>query len=308
MRKLILLLVLFQSVQLFAQTEWFPLGAEWFYNRPSSASSDYVVFKSEKDSSIQGKNVRVIDVKLNGTNLVSREYIYQNGDTVFYYNTNSNTFHSLYNFSAKSGDIVTVHENKFKPNDSFFSYADSINNFIYRVVSVDSVQVSDKWVRRQKVEALNSGEWGFSKAKGEGYFILEGMGSDSYFFGVFGGIFLEENPSILRCYNDGALSYKSSSWSGECDSRTSGVLSNNINSNCLAFPNPFTNQLNVEMGNPIEFIEVFNEKGLKMLEAKPEGKKSVVLNTSFLDEGYYWLKITTKEISTVKKLLKVGRL
>lgn len=307
MRKLILFLILFNSVNLIAQVEWAPLGAKWYFNLPSSTSGDYVAFESKKDSTIQCKNVRIIDVRLNGTTLVSQEYIYQNGDSVFYYNSNYNSFFLLYNFSAKAGDTITVHSSKFKPTKAFFSYYDSIIDFKYKIISIDSILISGKWLRRQKVENIHNSLWGLTEPTGgDNDYIIDKIGSITYFFGVSPMIYPEQNLSILRCYSESGFVYKNPLWTQDCDG-FSAIQENKIFDNDIIYPNPFTNQLNIKIGEPIETIEIFDINGLKLLTVQQE-KESVVLNTSFLNNGCYFLRITTKRHNYFKKIIKINPL
>ena len=197
--------------------EFAPIGAKWYYNHPNSTSNDYVVFESKKDSTIQGKDSRVVDVWLNNSRLVGREYIHQNGDSIFYYNDNYDSFFLLYDFSAKAGDTITIHAAKFKPTKAFFSYDDSIANFKYKILLVDSVQLSGQWIKRQKVTLLQDGLWGFSKPDGKDYYIINKIGSLAYFFGIQSGITPEDNPSICRCYRDSNFEFKNPLWVSECD-------------------------------------------------------------------------------------------
>lgn len=205
--------------------EFAPIGAKWYFNYPNSTSNDYVVFESKKDSTIQGKDSRVIDVRLNNSRLVSREYIHQNGDSIFYYNENYNSFFLLYDFSAKAGDTITVHPAKFKPTKAFFSYDDSITDFKYKILLVDSVQLSGQWIKRQKVTLLKNGLWGFSKPDGKDYYIINKIGSLAYFFGVQSGITPEDKLSICRCYSDSDFEFKNPLWASECDLIDSGGVS-----------------------------------------------------------------------------------
>ena len=197
--------------------EFAPIGAKWYFNYPNSTSNDYVLYESKKDSTIQGKDSRVINVWLNNSKLVSREYIHQNGDSIFYYNENYNSFFLLYNFSAKAGDTITVHPAKFKPTKAFFSYDDSISDFKYKILLADSVQLSGQWIKRQKVTLLQDGLWGFSKPDGKDYYIINKIGSLAYFFGVQSGITPEDKFSICRCYSDSDFEFKSPHWGSNCD-------------------------------------------------------------------------------------------
>lgn len=302
MRKLILFLILFHSVHLIAQVEWAPIGAKWYFNRPSSTVGDYVVFESIKDSTIQGKNVHVIDVRLNGTNFVSQEYVYQNGDRIFYFNSNLNSFFLLYNFSAKTGDTITVHSDKFKPTKAFFSYYDSIPYMRYKITSIDSIESSGHWIKRQKVASLKNGDWGFFDGIFSDCYILQGIGSLTYFFGRSGNLIPEEIMSILRCYSEPGFEYKNPMWTQDCD-LISAISVNKLIDNDVIFPNPFSNQLNIKMAEPIESIEIFDINGLKLL-AVQQNKESVIINTSFLNNGCFLLRIITKHHIYSKKLIK----
>lgn len=306
MRKLILILILFKSVHLTAQIEWAPLGAKWYFNRPSSTSGDYVIFESSKDSTIQGKNVHIIDIKLNGTNFISKEYIYQNGDSVFYYNSNYNSFFLLYNFSAKVGDTITVHSSKFKPTKAFFSYYDSIPCFKYKIISIDTIEFLGHFIKRQRVASLKAGDWGFYNGSSSDYFILNGIGSLTYFFGRNGNIIPEEVNSILRCYSESGFEYKNPLWTQECD-LISAIQENRPNDKFIIFPNPFTNQLNIKIEESIESIEIFDMNGLKVLTSQ-QRTELVELNTSSLNNGIYLLRITTKHHIYSKKLVKIKSL
>lgn len=261
-----------------------------------------MLFESKKDSSIQGKNVRVIEVKLNGSYLVSREFIYQNTDTLFYYNINSKLFYILYNLSAKTGDTITVHSGKFKPTKGFFSYYDSINDFKYKIISIDSVQLSGNWIKRQKVTLLKNGLWGFSKPDNKDYYILNKIGSLVYFFGVQSGFTPEDNLSICRCYSEPNFEFKNPLWNYDC-ALISAANNNKLIDNNVVYPNPFDAQLNIEMAEPIEFIEIYNINGLKIQYIK-QNRESVSINTSSLKTGCYLLKIKTSHHLFSKKLIK----
>lgn len=285
-----------------SQTEFASIGAKWYFSYPNSTSNDYVVFESKKDSTIQGKDSRAIDVWLNNTKLVSREYVYQNGDSIFYYNRNYNSFFLLYNFSAKAGDTITVHPAKFKPTKAFFSYDDSITDFKYKILLVDSVQLSGQWIKRQKVTLLKNGLWGFSKPDGKDYYILNKIGSLAYFFGVQSGITPEDNLSICRCYSDSVFEFKNPLWASNCD-LISAIIDSKILNNNVVYPNPFDDQLNILMTEPIESVEIFDVNGLK-LQVVHQNKESVIINTSVLNKGCFLLRVITKHYIYSKKLIK----
>lgn len=288
--------------QAFSQLEWAPIGAKWYFNRPSSTTNDFVVFESKKDSIINGKNVRVIDVKLNGSSPISKEYIYQNKDSIFYYNPSYRRFFLLYNFSAKIGDTITVHTSIFKPTKSFFSYRDSIGDFRYKVIAIDSILISSQWIKRQKVTLLKNGMWGFSKPDGKDYYILNKFGSLAYFFGIQSGFSPEEKLSICRCYSESGFDFKNPLWNYDCADIT--AIDNDIFvDNGIIYPNPFDNQLNIRTNEPIESVEIFDICGPELQVIYPNNEL-VVINTSLFKKGCYLFRVTTKCHIYCEKLIK----
>jgi hypothetical protein len=86
--------------------EWAPIGAKWWYNYTMGVTDPSLVIQtmeSAGDTVILNQNCRIlkIDLDLYGDgNLISqpKKYIYQNGDTVFYYNDVLERFSVLYNW------------------------------------------------------------------------------------------------------------------------------------------------------------------------------------------------------------------
>jgi len=304
MKRLILFLFLLNSLFLFAQSEWAPIGAKWYFNQPSSESNNFVVFESIKDSAIDGNHVRIIDVKLNGADLISKEYLMQNKDSIFYYNTNSKTFNLLYNLAAKAGDTIIVHKGKFKPTKVFFSDYDSIENFKYKVVAIDSILISGEWVKRQKIENLKNNQWGFTKPKGvDNDYILDKVGSITYFFGVSPNTFPEEKFSIIRCYSETGFYYKNPLWDQECgiiDGLPDNLL---FADDCHLYPNPFNNLLCISVPEPIIITEIYNANGQKIAFTN-QGNEKCWLNTSSIMPGFYIIKLKTKNAIYIKKIVK----
>lgn len=279
--------------------KWAPLGAKWYYNQPSSESHNYVSFESVKDTMIQEKSVRVIEIKVNGSIFISREFISENKDSVFYFNTNSNTFHLLYNFAANVGDTIIVHQYKFKPTKGFFQ-KDSIPSFKYRIISIDSIQILDRWYKRQIVDKVRDSEWNFG---GTNEFpIIENVGSLVYFFGKIIYAYPEQQPTILRCYNDVEISYQNQTWTQNCDFLPTEISQNLIN-DFEVYPNPFSGSLNINFNDHTGFVEVYDLRGLKVYSSD---QKSRLFNIdlSHLVNGIYFVIIKTDSKIYFKKIVK----
>ena len=107
--KYLFLFALFISFSSFSQ-EFAPIGAIWHYgvseSPVSSPDQGYLTFESIRDTAIQGHNCRIIK---------KTRYYYQGqpvdeGIEVFYQENNkdyhliNNSFYTLYNFNATTGD------------------------------------------------------------------------------------------------------------------------------------------------------------------------------------------------------------
>lgn len=292
---------LFICLSGFAQMKFAPIGAEWYYNRPSSTELNYVHFESVKDTVIKDKSCHIIEVRLNDATLVSKEYLRQTNDSVFYFNANSSSFHLLYNFAAKAGDTITVHKGKFKPTKAFFSYDDSIPGFRYKIISIDSIQVSGSWLKRQRVASVKGDLWGFSKPDGNDYYVLDKIGSLAFFFGVQTGITPEDNGSILRCYSDPNFAFKNPLWNYDCGGST-GIQSNDIEDKVM-IQNPVHDQLSLKMSEPIESIDIYDVKGTCLIATDVKGN-AFSMDISFLKQGIYFLMIKMGQKMYSQKLIK----
>lgn len=214
MKKLILILGLIAPLFSVAQLQWFPMGAEWYYNLPNTeATTNYVALKVDKDTVIGSKACKKIIFSTNAPAYSWSEIFYQSSDSIFYFN--SGMFHLLYNFSAEVGDTITVHSSTFKPTRGFF-YDDSIKSFAYRITKIDSVNISGKWLKRQSIVRLTSSDWSFEGISNPSV-IVETIGNLNYFFGQSNNSNPEMNSPLCRCYNGGGIEYKSAEWGKECD-------------------------------------------------------------------------------------------
>jgi hypothetical protein len=162
----------------FSQSKIFPVGAKWYYTKPYSESIKCVRLEITKDTIINQDTCKVMEVsEINYSDLeaISYEYLKVNESKVFYYNQDS--FYLLYDFNAKIGDTINVHQSKFKLRKGFLSeyLADSMDVFRYKVLNVDSIKVADDWLKRQTIGRIDSWGWEFKN------YILENIGAMDYF-------------------------------------------------------------------------------------------------------------------------------
>lgn len=78
----------------------------------------------------------------------------------------------------------------------------------------------------------------------------------------------------------------------------------NFDNNFKSYPNPFTNLLYIELDNPIDKIEIY-DISLKKIYDKNVNSKFLEINTSFLTQGVYILKIISAKKGLLKKIIKI---
>ncbi|NVO03509.1 MAG: T9SS type A sorting domain-containing protein [Bacteroidetes bacterium] len=306
MKKLLIVFVLFIPFLGYSQT-WAPIGAKWQYNKPASTSLSCVTFESIQDTIIQSNICHILEIKLNNSTLIGKEYIKQSGDSIFYFNYYSNSFHLLYNLSANVGDTINVHTSKFKPTEAFFSFNDSIDNFKYQILSIDSVQISGKWIKRQKVCTLLPNDWGFNCGLSDNY-ILDNIGSNDYFFGMFPMVIPEFIPSLLRCYTDTVIAYINPSWSIPCDFVGISVNLDKLERISI-FPNP-SNGNNININLLIKATadyEILNVLGSVVAKGEILNADKIKIDISNIAKGCYFVKVISCEVGNSKPQNLVGR-
>ncbi len=86
-----------------AQTEYAPIGTEWYFSEPIESSGisdhDYQKYVSEKDTVVAGRNCRLITNRF-----YPPEIIYQENGSVYYYYMDD--FRKIFDFAANVGDTI----------------------------------------------------------------------------------------------------------------------------------------------------------------------------------------------------------
>lgn len=303
---IIFLLACFLSKTI-CQTEWAPIGAVWYYTKPYSSSKNYyqcIKFESVKDTIIKNSNCRLITIKFCSlTSNFDTVYLKQSGDSILYYNDNHNNFFLLYNFSAKAGDTIVVHNNNFNPIPAYL-FSGTIDYFKYKVINVDSIEISGYWLKRQKITSLQGGDWGGFLFKPNNY-IINKIGFDIYFFGRLGIMLLVLNDELgeLRCYSDNDINYVAPDWDHECDYINTNVKTDIIE-NFTIYPNPAGEYIILESGlNIITRITVYDKLGRKMITYKTR-ENNATINLETIPSGMYFLGTSIYDKTIYTKFIK----
>lgn len=305
MKKIILthLIVCF-SLFTFAQNSFAPIGAQWYADFNSESHTGYSVYTVTKDTLINDIEARLIEgthYKSDGIEILdsisSVEIVYPLKDTVFYYNSMSESFLPLYYFNVHEGTLLPFHESD-APNNIFEVKVDSINHLVTNGISLEVVHTS----------AINN--WGIGSPESLPY--TQTIGS----LGVVGFSSLHVAspqlgnyfPPKLRCYIDQDINYQIDGLQ-DCEQ----LFPINIKeeelpfSNIKVYPNPTPGLFNLE----IQDMKTYLDLTLHILDFTG---KPVAIFTNFTDKtidvsalpsGMYLIKILNDEqLITTQKLIK----
>jgi hypothetical protein len=282
--------------------EWAPIGAKWYFTAPYfdpvfTKSPSCIVMESAREWVIAGLPVKVLEIKsCLDQKIIARAYIRQKRESVFYYHYKDEKFYLLYNFAAKIGDTITVHDSVFELPEAFL-YGDNktANTFKYRIVEIDSININGNWHKRQKVKAVSPSFWGFYDHRVNSY-IIEKIGNTVFFFGRIAGTIPEETVGQLRCYSDEKTIYQSPEWPSNCDLVLSSKIISHTEESIRLYPNPANDYLTIEPVPGMQSISIFSLDGrlIRFIEVH-ETNGPVTLPVGHLQPGTYLVRMVTGE-------------
>jgi hypothetical protein len=88
----------------FAQLQWFPIGAEWYYRNDYGS---YIHGKVLKDTVVNTLQAKVIQFEYSENGQLTQNVFAERNDTVYFFDQKNKAFVRAYNFGAKIGDTVT---------------------------------------------------------------------------------------------------------------------------------------------------------------------------------------------------------
>jgi len=292
-----------------AQHEFAPIGAEWYYEKMLSHNppeAGYIKLTSIKDSTIENKAVRVIEVLFapdDTTQIVEGyEYLHQSGDTIWYWKNKQ--FHMLYNFALQKGDSILLYSemlNQCTENDPYgWNKVDSVFTRTFNGLDLNAYSSIP----------INNSVWGYELYSFEIFGNLDYLipqNKDCVFDGIFHG--------PLRCYSDPVNGILITSLPKvKCDStytytgpinaftalKRTGIFS--------VYPNPVVHELSIK-GFDSEIlcgnyeIKIINTKGFVIKSSKTALK---TIDVSDLAKGTYFLIISINEkIIDYEKFIKI---
>jgi len=278
---------------LFAQTEFAPVGATWYYTWGGTTGFGYEKMISEKDTIFNETDWKKLTHEVNGYDVITHQFftitlppafVYQDSFRYYFY-FNEQTY-LLYDFNAQPGDTFTT------LYDPFWDL--QVNKI---TVTVDSIGIQNinavdlKWI---KVSSPNYSEWPWSVR------IYEKLGSLCYMFALWDSP-LNEGYYQLRCYDDSDFGHYETGVASACDEIFSGIAEIENNYFSIA-PNPARDIIAVGSDANLfgSEIDIYNVIGSKMKSSTFTNSPTEV-SISDLSNGIYFVRVKDGVIRFVKE-------
>jgi hypothetical protein len=267
MKKLLLLYFLFSSLFSIAQSEWFPIGAKWYYNLQELVlyqADGYEVFTVLKDTIVdsnQSKCISKTSISSKGQILNSENLILREEDKRVYLYSNE-SFQLVYDFSLNPGD--TLHRNVSTIG------CDSVSPIIVDSITETSIDGVPIKIQHLSYVGYNT------QFNGEDYTfrmtIMERIGSENSFMNEPLTCLIIDNFTFtgLRCYVDKNIEYHSDWWKNiynniACDTLIyTGTRELKISDDISISPNPTSGPFTITSKLPLKSLEIYNISGYKI--------------------------------------------
>ncbi|MDR2057902.1 MAG: T9SS type A sorting domain-containing protein [Dysgonamonadaceae bacterium] len=313
MQKYILLLaVSLVWIGLYAQSEFAPVGSEWYYTHTIAGCCPEHCFNhiiSEKDTIVGGNSCRVIKQYPDNSNTANEKYIIkqEQGKVYYYY---QDQFNLLFDFDAGVNDTIEF-TFMYKKYDAFPSplYKDTILSVRFKVENITTNAQNLKTFRTKILDEDAPKFHGVYYAPYT-YTYTEKIGWHSEFIPMLDNAGHPDADIFrwLRCYSDADFSFVSDEWASmslPCNhSIATGFNALPKEESSIVYPNPFKDNVFV-FTNDGKNVEVIDVSGKTVHYSKlSEGMN--MLSTNQLLKGLFFVKIQNKNNSTqIFKIIKL---
>jgi hypothetical protein len=299
----------------FAQENWPPIGAKWYYsyqyfNISELGPLEYIYFEAEKDTFLNDTTCRKIHAeyqKQSGQVMnLGYEYIFSTEDSVFNYHDGH--FYLLYDFSRHVGDTIKLF---LGSNSDLYRQISNVTlnkDYLKHVVTArDSIEIGG---RKYLEITLNYcyDELGFNLLIFNQSQIIKGIGSSSFLTGEWFSGIESDIYGPLRCYSDSDLNYTSNI---PCDTIIMDIKQDKTEKRPILFPNPIDNESILSFPNYENYetnVVIVNSMG-KIIHNAITTLDYISINPVDYASGiyYYWIIIDKRLIGSGKFLkMQIG--
>jgi hypothetical protein len=217
--------------------DWFPIGANWYYRQFDYVFGErFKYFEVTGDTLIQGNYCRIVEGECECSDFDLTNYVHQDGNRIYYFDTDSAMFRILYDFGLSPGDTMRYFDANY--GDSRF-VLDSISLFM----------AGDSQLRVQHFHQLDG-------SLEHGQNVYELIGSNMCLYPI--SAVCDVQTGGLRCYEDTIVGLlKFIDIDIPCDyitTATEDVIHNSIR----VFPSPSNGYFIVEAPQRIAHLELIN--------------------------------------------------
>jgi hypothetical protein len=300
MKRLLILLCLTSCFYAFAQQEWAPKGATWYYN---ASSSDYwkegfIKIEYIGDTIIEQKKCKLLQEQI-----ITYDYIFHEVDSgvgstqITYYENNIlyfyrfNTFFKIFDFNASIGDSwkIPSFENRPQCDSTGYVIVDSIGSTIINSDTLKYLSLSIK-------QGSQLGYIGRA---------IEKIGSLTWMYPVYIACYFDAGGgSGLRCYKDDNYYYKNGTVA--CEALPTDIKDDRKFSTVKLYPNPVFKQLKLLI--PDILIRECSQVIIVTLAGNELARYPVtgdMINVEALPPGIYFAKIIFKSSISIAKFIKL---
>lgn len=265
---------------------WVQPNAVWHYDYWTIGSEGFVKIEHVGDSVIQNKSTMVLqstwfDFQMNqfgtwflsGINVGDTNYVYAEGDTVFY--LQNNQFQKLFDFSKNVGESYTIGLTDGGEACNTNSTADvsnvGVDNLGYQFLTLSSPPTSDL-----RIEYGN-----YNSRFGGGGFLFP-----QRYFSCDSMVIIDFPIYTFKCFQDDGMFFNPSG--EDCEYLLTHLGMEEINKwNLGLYPNPANDQLTVESDFNVLEMKLIDTKGNLLWKDNQKNSKSI--DVSFLNPGMYFL-------------------
>lgn len=288
-----------------AQTEFAPIGAEWYYSYADGCCPEnqfYNIF-SEEDVVIDGYNCRVLKHYYNYTSNDIKEYIIkqEEGKIYYYY---EDKFNLLFDFDVEIGDTIEVTFMYREHSDELPSGKNSLLPIRFKVESIevdlDHYKTVNTKIVEDDIQYIDGTDvpsfTTYSYHEKVGFYTLVGSPLNNGFVPVVDNL---PHPTLqtyrgLRCYSDANYSFMSAEWvktNLPCDYSISTSNKEVFSKSIInIYPTLFYDNLRITYEGNNGYVEISDIEGRIIYSSKLESGVNKIKTINFLS-GVYFVRV-----------------
>lgn len=273
--------------------EWAPIGAKWYYDKTYASFpgvDSYIVYCDTVVliNDIECKRIN-IDLCACNNHFCDKLYTFERNDSVFFYNSDIDSFQILYDFSAKSGDSWEIYT---------IDYDKNIDTVILQIDSTSTVIINDTELVKQYVTyKYNYDSHLKTEVQSE---VIQKLGDLEFIINILDkGYWVCDMDFLnsLRCYTDQEFGLYSTGVRESCDYVYiwTTIDPKQENNAFRIFPNPTKDYLLIEsVSTTYLSYTLWDINGVKILNGNEPR-----LDLSSLKTGIYFLIIKGENNDTM---------